>query len=102
MSDAFVLTKGLCDSSQVRSLVLASDAFMRMNDAFVRTSASFVLTKGVMTVVALGTAISFLSNKKPRRWARLFLFLLSIFRIPSLAIKPAKYLLGFWSGSDAE
>ena len=99
MSDAFVCMKGLCDSGQVRSLVLASDAFMRMNDAFVRTSdafvrtsASFVLTKGVMTVVAQGTAISFLSRKKPRRWARLFLFLLSIFRIPSLAIKPAKYL----------
>ena len=99
MSDAFVLTKGLCDSSQVRSLVLASDAFMRMNDAFVRTSdafvrtsASFVLTKDVMTVAAQGTAISSLEKQKPRRWARLFLFLLSIFRIPSLAIKPAKYL----------
>jgi len=69
MSDAFVLTKGLCDSSQVRSLVLASDAFMRMNDAFVRTSdafvrtsASFVLTKGVMTVVAQGTAMSSLEK----------------------------------------
>jgi hypothetical protein len=81
MSDAFVCMKGLCDTSQVRSLVLASDAFMRVNDAFVRTndafvrmSASFVLTKDVMTVVAQGTAISFLSNKKPRRWARLFCF----------------------------
>jgi hypothetical protein len=69
MSDAFVLTKGLCDSSQVRSLVLASDALIRMNDAlvrmndaFVRTSASLVLTKGVMTVVALGTAISSLEK----------------------------------------
>jgi hypothetical protein len=65
MSDALVLMKGLCDTGQVRSLVLASDAFMRMNDAFVctsdafvRTSASFVLTKDVMTVVAQGTAIS--------------------------------------------
>jgi hypothetical protein len=109
MSDAFVCMKGLCDSGQVRSLVLTSDAFMRMNDAlirtsdaFIRTNESFVLTKAVMTMVAQGTAMSFLSNKKPRRWARLFLFLLSIFRIPSLAIKPAKYLLGFWSGSDAE
>jgi hypothetical protein len=65
MSDAFVCMKGLCDRGQVRSLVLASDAFIRMNDAlvrtsdaFVRTSASFVLTKDVMTVVAQGTAIS--------------------------------------------
>jgi hypothetical protein len=81
MIDAFVLTKGLCDTGRVRSLMLTSDAFMRMNDALVRTSdafvstsASFVLTKGVMKVVALGTAISFLSNKKPRRWARLFCF----------------------------
>jgi hypothetical protein len=79
-----------------------NDAFVRMSDAFVRMSASFVLTKGVMTVVAQGTAISFLSKQKPRRWARLFLFLLSIFRIPSLAIKPAKYLLGFWRGRGAE
>jgi hypothetical protein len=69
MSDAFVLMKGLCDRGRVRSLVLASDALMRMNDAlvrmndaFVRTSASLVLTKGVMTVVALGTAISSLEK----------------------------------------
>jgi hypothetical protein len=75
MSDAFVLMKGLCDRGRVRSLVLASDALMRMNDAlvrmndafvrmsdvfvrisnaFVRTSASLVLTKDVMTVVAAG------------------------------------------------
>ena len=33
-----------------------NDAFVRTSDAFVRTSASFVLTKGVMKVVALGTA----------------------------------------------
>jgi hypothetical protein len=99
MSDAFVCMNGLSDTGQVRSLVLTSDAFMRMNDAFVRTSdafvrmsASFVLTKDVMTVAAQGTAISSLEKQKPRRWARLFLFLLSIFRIPSLAIKPAKYL----------
>jgi hypothetical protein len=74
MNDAFVCMKGLCDTGQVRSLVRTSDALMRMNDAFVRTSdalarmsdafvrtsASFVLTNGVMTVVAQGTAISFL------------------------------------------
>jgi hypothetical protein len=69
-----------------------NDAFVRTSDAFVRMSASFVLTKDVMTVAAQGTAISSLEKQKPRRWARLFLFLLSIFRIPSLAIKPAKYL----------
>jgi hypothetical protein len=46
-----------------------SDAFVRMNDALVRTSdafvrmnASFVLMKDVMTVVALGTAISSLEK----------------------------------------
>ena len=109
MSDAFVLMKGLCDRGQVRSLVLANDAlirmndaFVRMSDAFVRTNASFVVTKGVMTGLAQGTAISILEKQKPRRWARLLLFLLSIFRIPSLAIKPAKYLLGFWRGRGAE
>jgi hypothetical protein len=125
MSDAFVCMKGLCDTRQVRSLVLTSDAFMRMNDAFVRTSdalvlmsdafvlmndafvrtsASLVLTKGVMRVVAQGTAISFLSNKKPRRFGEAFLFLLSIFRIPSLGIKPAKYVweLAAGSGMDCE
>jgi hypothetical protein len=69
MIDAFVLTKGLCDTGRVRSLVLASDAFMRMNDAFVRTSdafirtnESFVLTKAVMTMVAQGTAMSSLEK----------------------------------------
>jgi hypothetical protein len=79
MSDAFVCMNGLCDTGQVRSLVLTSDAFMRMNDAFVRMSdafvrmsASFVLTKGVMTVVAQGTAISFLSKQKPRRLGEAF------------------------------
>jgi hypothetical protein len=60
MSDAFVCMKGLCDRGQVRSLVLASDAFIRMNDALVRTSDAFVRTKDVMTVVAQGTGISFL------------------------------------------
>jgi len=69
MNDAFVCMKGLCDTGQVRSLVRTSDALMRMNDAFVRTSdafvrtsASFVLTKGVMTVVAQGTAMSSLEK----------------------------------------
>ena len=76
MSDAFVLMKGLCDTGQVRSLLLATDALMctndallRTSDAFVRTSpsfmrsnASFVLTKDVMTVAALGTAISSLEK----------------------------------------
>ena len=99
MNDAFVYMNGLCDSGQVRSLVLTSDAFMRMNDAlvrtsdaFVRTSASFVLTNDVMTGLARGTAISSLSKEKPRRFGEAFLFLLSIFRISSLAIKPAKFL----------
>jgi hypothetical protein len=86
MSDAFVCMKGLCDTRQVRSLMLASDALMRMNDALVRTSealvfmsdafvrmnASLVLTKRVMTGWAQGTAISFLSNKKPRRFGEAF------------------------------
>jgi hypothetical protein len=76
-----VRMNGLRDTQRVTSLVsrndafmLVNDAFVRTNDAFVRMSASFVLTKDVMTVVAQGTAISFLSNKKPRRWARLFCF----------------------------
>jgi hypothetical protein len=101
--------KGLCDTGQVRSLVLASDALIRINDALVRTSdalvrmnESFVLTKDVMTWVVLGTAISFLSNKKPRRLGEAFLLLLSIFRIPSLDIKPAKYVCWFWRGTGAE
>jgi hypothetical protein len=109
MSDALVRMKGLSDRGQVRSLVLASDALMRMNDAFGRTSdafvrmnASFVLTKDVMTAVALGTAISFMEKEKPRRWARLFQFLLSILRIPSLGIKPAKFLCESWRGRGAE
>jgi hypothetical protein len=42
MSDAFVLMKGLCDRGRVRSLVLASDALMRMNDALVRMNDAFV------------------------------------------------------------
>ena len=98
-NDALLCMNDLRDTQQVSWLMRMNDAFVRtsdalarMSDAFVRTSASFVLTKDVMTVAAQGTAISSLEKQKPRRWARLFLFLLSIFRIPSLAIKPAKYL----------
>ena len=69
ISDAFVCMNGLSDTGQVRSLVLTSDAFMRMNDAlirtsdaFIRTNESFVLTKAVMTMVAQGTAMSSLEK----------------------------------------
>ena len=74
------------------ALVRTSEALVLMNEAFVRMSASLVLTKGVMKGLAQGTAISFLSNKKAPPLGEAFLFLLSIFRIPSLAIKPAKFL----------